>query len=276
MFILGVGAQKAGTTWLHTQLSSHRHFSTAKAKEWHYWDRWQNLDSLQLSSDIQRREQFFGVEPGADFADHDAYFERVTRFKRVLGVRTNPWEIRADLTPAYSGLSRGVFRAIQEGFDAYGVKYRVIFMARDPLSRVISAFQMYERRGARSNQSNNSKTSNERDLRAVHFAESWGCYFRTRYDLTIQNLKAVFPSDRVKVAVTEALGDENYARKVAQFLGVSLNAGNFRDKVNAAQSTLGVSAEAEKAIAESYRETYEFMANNFPALQNSWRGFRYL
>jgi len=76
--------------------------------------------------------------------------------------------------------------------------------------------------------------------------------------------------------VTEALGDENYARIVTQFLGVSLNSCNFREKVNAAQSMLGVSAEAEKAIAESYRETYEFMANHFPELQDSWRGFRYL
>jgi hypothetical protein len=36
---LGIGAQKAGTTWLHRMLSLHPDIGMPEQKELHFWDR---------------------------------------------------------------------------------------------------------------------------------------------------------------------------------------------------------------------------------------------
>lgn len=276
MFILGVGAQKAGTTWLHTQLLRSSRLSTSKAKEWHYWDRHCSIDQLNLVSETERLAHFARISDAPHFHEHSSYFDRILKFKRVLGVRTNPFEIRADITPAYSGLSLGIFNTIRSGFEAFGVDYKVIFMVRDPVSRVISAFNMYQRRLAKEGLADGLVNSRLRDQIGIEFAQTWGCYFRTRYDLTVQNLVKVFPEERVMVSVTEALSREEYAREVASFLNIPHHRSSYREKVNTSQTKIGFSEQAEGEIATYYRNTYEFMAGHVPLVRSLWRGFHYL
>ena len=39
LHFLGIGAQKAGTSWLHAMLSQHPKLALPKDKELHYWDK---------------------------------------------------------------------------------------------------------------------------------------------------------------------------------------------------------------------------------------------
>ena len=38
LFVLGVGSQKAGTSWLHKQLDNNKNFNMGFTKEYHIWD----------------------------------------------------------------------------------------------------------------------------------------------------------------------------------------------------------------------------------------------
>ena len=55
-FILGVGAQKAGTTWLHRQFKKNATFNLGHRKEYHVFDA---IDRLNDSS--RKKGQFFPV-----------------------------------------------------------------------------------------------------------------------------------------------------------------------------------------------------------------------
>jgi hypothetical protein len=266
-FIFGVGAQKSGTTWLHSQLGHDENFTTTKVKEWHYWDRLPPLDGLELRTD-EARFAHFADATQQSLEKHNSYFERVKRTRKILGIPLNLKEIRADITPAYSGLSRGAFMTIREGFDCHRVDYRVIFMVREPVDRIVSAFSMYQRRAR-------SRALDDVDARSLQkqlleFADSWGCFFRTRYDLTIENLRKSFPADRVLVGALEAIPESLEAQRITDFLGIKLAQESFRQKVNSGRENLSVDGETRLRLMEKYQPTYTYIQQEFPQISAKW------
>lgn len=105
---LCIGAQKAGTSWLHAQLSSHPAVAFPLGKEGHYWD-W-----------VQT-----GRRP-----DDIAWYQR--RFADVAGRRLG------DMTPAYAGLESRYVEQIQTHFP----DVRILFLLRNPIERAWSAASM--------------------------------------------------------------------------------------------------------------------------------------
>jgi len=102
---LGIGAQKAGTSWLHANLAQHPRVRFPAEKEVHFWDR-----------DLERgvswyRERFAG-------APEDA--------------------LTGDITPAYALLDGGTVAEVAREFP----RLRLFFLVRDPVERAWSAARM--------------------------------------------------------------------------------------------------------------------------------------
>ena len=107
---LGIGAQKAGTTWLFEMLSDHPGLAFPAGKEVHFWD-WNRGRGLDWY-----RAQFAGAPDGA----------------RV-----------GDVTPGYAVLPAGSVAAVHAAMpDA-----RLLFIARNPVERAWSAALMVLRWG---------------------------------------------------------------------------------------------------------------------------------
>ncbi len=103
---LGIGAQKAGTTWIHKRLEIHPELYLPPEKEIHYWD-------LQ-------------------YKEHDlAWYESL--FARAEGAK-----IKGEITPAYSILDMD---KIDEIYD-YNPDMKVFFSMRNPIDRAWSAALM--------------------------------------------------------------------------------------------------------------------------------------
>lgn len=105
---LCIGAQKAGTSWLHAQLSAHPGVAFPLGKEGHYWD-W-----------VQA-----GRRP-----DDVAWYLR--RFSDVSGKRLG------DMTPAYAGLDPRYIEQIRTHFP----EVRILMLLRNPVDRAWSAARM--------------------------------------------------------------------------------------------------------------------------------------
>jgi len=105
---LGIGAQKAGTSWLHAHLARHPRIAFPRGKETHYWD-WVQEGKRPDDLDWYRR---------AFAGDGD----------RVLG----------DITPAYALLEQRYIR------QAHSLNPRlpILFILRNPVERAWSAAQM--------------------------------------------------------------------------------------------------------------------------------------
>ena len=109
---LGIGATRAGTSWVAAHLSSHPQIRMGR-KEIHFFDR-------RLG------------EPGASGSARDRFnqIRYLARFVRAGG----GGRIRGEITPAYAILEPDVIRRVAEWMpDA-----RLIFMMRDPIERAWS------------------------------------------------------------------------------------------------------------------------------------------
>ena len=109
---LGVGATRAGTSWVAAQLSAHPQIRMGR-KEIHFFDR--KLGTLAASGS------------GRDRLNQLRY---LARFLRARG----GGRIRGEFTPAYAVLEPEVIRRIAEWMP----DVRLIFMMRDPIERAWS------------------------------------------------------------------------------------------------------------------------------------------
>lgn len=102
---LGIGAQKAGTTWLYRQLSRHPRVRFPGGKEVHFWNARIERDSLDW---------------------YRALFS------------SDPALVEGDVTPAYGILEPAVIRQIHDAFP----DLRIIFIMRNPVARAWSSALM--------------------------------------------------------------------------------------------------------------------------------------
>ena len=102
---LGIGAQKAGTTWLHTMLNQHPNLSLPEAKELHYWDK-----------------QY----PQALVQDYLNFFHRVDC-------------LEGEITPSYATLPISTIQVIYQ----YLPELKLIYSLRNPIERAWSAACMF-------------------------------------------------------------------------------------------------------------------------------------
>ncbi len=101
---LGIGAQKAGTTWLYSQLEQHPQLVFPLGKEAHFWDR-----------------------------PHEAPV-----IAGYLGQFANTTAIAGEITPSYAALPASVVQEIH----ACNPHLRLIYLIRNPIDRAWSAALM--------------------------------------------------------------------------------------------------------------------------------------
>ncbi|WP_310790073.1 sulfotransferase domain-containing protein [Candidatus Palauibacter polyketidifaciens] len=117
---LGIGATRAGTSWVAAQLSRHPQIRMDR-KEIHFFDR--KLGALAPSGSA--RDRFNQIR----------YLARFVRARRGGGRGTRRGgRIRGEITPAYAILEPAVIRRVAEWMP----DSRLIFMMRDPIDRAWS------------------------------------------------------------------------------------------------------------------------------------------
>jgi hypothetical protein len=104
LHFLGIGAQKAGTTWIYRKLAQHPKISFPCQKEVHFWDQFRAR----------------GIE----------WYRR--QFETVDG------RLHGEFTPAYAILPTEIIREIRGNFP----DIRLIFCIRNPVDRAWSAAKM--------------------------------------------------------------------------------------------------------------------------------------
>ena len=138
VFLLGVGAQKTGTSWLHQQLHRRRDVDFGFLKEYHVHDartvpellRFRQLQTkfLQPRTWIQPRSwmrQLFIHNPEL----YSDYFAWLLHRPRLRGSQIL---LTGDITPSYALLSAETLEEIKTNFEQRGVAVRPVFLMGDP------------------------------------------------------------------------------------------------------------------------------------------------
>lgn len=271
MFILGLGAQKSGTTWLHQQLSQKDDYLAIPKKEWHYWDRAFNVRKSR-NIELEPPEDFLRNREVKSSLPKAPYFLLVSAMERGWLGKEEGRRTVADITPSYSGLPLGALEQISAGLDNHNIDYRVVYLMRDPVERISSAVRMMFDKEKKTRSLRLSSETEFFDAFAVEYARAWDSQFRTRYELTLENIKQCFNAERVWIGFTEELSDTNHLHELAGFL--EMDSGTLgKEKVHVTQFKHDLGAETRRTIARLYRRTYEEISENYPRVRSLWGGF---
>jgi hypothetical protein len=229
---IGIGAQKAGTTWLARNLQLHPEIWMPPIKEVHYFDekiedpknsisrllrrlsgkrdrdrRWRRQvkgRSRRHLKNFSRQEFLWDLRYYAGRPDDKWY---VSLFEPGKGKRVG------EITPAYSTLDREAVAHVHSLVpDA-----KIILMMRNPIERAWSQAAMrFDKAGKRPADVGSSK-------RLRRLFEREGSRNRTDYLRTLQNWGSFYPEERIFVGFLEDVHffPEELLRRVYDFLGVN-------------------------------------------------------
>lgn len=263
--IFGVGATKAGTSWLWECLASHPDVSARAVKELHYFDTDALADQERQLAGFARVRARLEANNAAPrrVADLDALCDV------IAGDRAGDAAYRAfvegdgvalDVTPSYGLLPVAGFQRMIAAFAAA----RFIYLVRDPVERLWSHIRMEVSRRMKPG-GNFDGRARAMLLRIMDEAGEPQVTVRGDYADALSRLGAAVPSDRLTVLVSEEMTAESICRA----------AGLAPHPAAKDRAHEGRPAEMRDALrtraARFLKDQYLFMAEYLGRIPAAWR-----
>ena len=271
-FILGVGAQRTGSTWLHSQLRKNPQIHTGLVKEHHifdviftpYFSKYEQSLRTMVATATENDPSYRKREKLLSFIDDP---EKYFNYFEGLCLKNKAIEAVADITPSYSMLDYKAYEFIQQGLEKRGFKVKVVFMMRDPIERVWS---MIHQKGRQDSEDEN------RQIKFKAFTNVHST-MRTRYDRTIIELEKVFPREDIFYGFYETFFNHKAYEKLGHFLNIDLAAADFTCVKNKSHLKKPVTTTLAIEAANYYAATYQYIGARFGDKMTSiWPGYQYL
>ncbi|SLN33371.1 hypothetical protein ROJ8625_01569 [Roseivivax jejudonensis] len=270
VFVLGLGAQKAGTSWLyHYLVEAGAAFDGIKER--HVWD---VIEDPEMFSRFRVTEATFRRKPDSprlpmlrlrhEMQNVEGAY---ARHFRALVTRTGA-ALTGDLTPSYGALSAATLARIRDTLEAAGFEIRVVFLMRDPVERIWSAVRM-ERRFVANQGGDLSALPPEPDQVAAAYRAP-DVALRTRYDRTIEAIETVFAPGAVFYGLYETLFTEAELARLSRFLGVSCRPDALGRRANATRTDAVLPPALRAEIRRHYASVYAVCAERFPDTVRLW------
>lgn len=272
---LGIGAQKAGTSWLHRNLASHPKVWLPPVKEIHYFDevhirahrRWAPVhrqsrggallqDYLTRTPVEERRPNWIALlETFIEDPISEDWYGRLFGFAR-------PVQICGEFTPEYSLLpEEGIRDVLKLSPDV-----KLILSLRDPIARCWSQIRMDHRR--------------QNGLAELEEAsKSMNVLGRSDYPSIISSWSRFVPSERLKVVFMDDIAEKpaQVLNDVCDFLGVEFLPERFADA--SVRVHPGDELDMPPAIYEnlrrSLRPVYDRLVPLYPEHAGKWLARHY-
>jgi hypothetical protein len=268
VFLLGVGCQKGGTTWLHHYLSGHESVQLSSPKEL-------NIFETMLRPDLFLRFYFRCLAEDRDWIkklrrmrknnpafatprqqiemmnDPSIYVEYFKQFsdKRVTG----------DITPTYAVLQADDFSYIRSLLDDH-FHVKTIFLMRDPVERTRSALRMKLR--ADHNQVARHLNMSEEDFFRRQFDKTMYVEL-SLYNNTIAALEAAFPKEDIFYGFFETMFNDGFLADLCDFLTIPFKPGDFGRVVNETAKSGHFDPDLIAQARALYDPAYAFCAKRF-------------
>jgi hypothetical protein len=275
---IGIGAQKAGTTWLHRNLQDHPQIWMPR-KEVHYFDRKTNDRSNAVtrifgrnSTAKQWRKQVRHWTK-RHLITNPSLQELLWDFKFYMRRYNDDWyasifepdkgRVTGEITPAYSALKPEKVAHIHELMP----DSKLIFMMRNPIERVwsqaVMSFDKVEKGSAKSVPQEELFRRLERDSARL----------LTNYQRTLETWSSYYPPEQIFVGFLEDVHfhPEDLLQSIFAFLGVdpSFRARSPQKKVHS-RSVGRMPARFATHLAKSYKEEMGWLEERFGGYASFW------
>lgn len=264
-FFLGVGAQKAGTTWLSFYLRDHPEVYFSPIKEMHFWgnrtrdDNWpQSMFRKKLASresemlenpDLPRKGAIAlreRVRMGTDIGGYRRFFRRRVTNEQVFG----------EITPAYCSLDRDELALIKKEYPSA----KIIFLLRNPADRLWSQLRFSEKFETLEQLEPKIDGAYDKKL------------YRERYDYVtaIRNLRAEFPAQNLHFEFYERLFTQEAIKGICDFLNIAPLPAHF-DRSRNVSVKMPLSPALRRAMIHRLADQYTYCRDLFGRqLPKSW------
>jgi hypothetical protein len=282
-FILGLGAQKAGTTWLHSELTRSPLADFGWAKEYHFLDSHtvdfcrpffdrrvnaaKNLMTSKGPGDIfskihEKRIGFLSFLAFHSNPDHyfDYFSARLRNGKKVTG----------DLTPSNSLISSDTMKWVKSEFHERDVRCVAVFIMRDPVERFWSSIRMLRRK----NSSYWSKVPEEDHVR--QFLDRQDFFARGQYHETILAMEGCFKDHEKKIILYEEMtSNKKVFSDLCSFLCVQPYKPRMNEYENASPKSTMLSFDLMAEVAKRHAASYDAASSLFgkARLQSLWPSY---
>ncbi|MEM9852590.1 MAG: sulfotransferase domain-containing protein, partial [Pseudomonadota bacterium] len=190
-YLLGIGAQKAGTTWLYEYLDAHPNIAMSPVKEMHFWGYrgcgpWEWPVTHFRKRLLARREADAksGVErPYGPLRERIHMQGDVKLYRRFFRRRVTHEPVFGEITPAYAHLPAEEFAFINGHF----ARVKVVFLMRNPADRFWSQMRFSE----------NVETLEALEDRVDRCLAQPKYYERGDYARTLAHITGVFRRDQL-------------------------------------------------------------------------------
>lgn len=231
-FLFGLGAQKAGSTWLSAYLERHPQIAISPIKELHVWNQYLPFRfGYESARRAVKRFDFLsaryldpskppsGTKNGWENnpARLEALRERMRmgadpsvylhHFDRIAGPEAGAC---AEITPEYALLPAELMVRVRNFLSPHFAAVKPVFLMRDPVDRLWSNMKHDHRRG-RGGPASETWRSRIRSREALD---------RSRYDMTCANLEKAFPREDILYLFYEDLFTVETLSRLCAFLGV--------------------------------------------------------
>lgn len=268
---LGIGAPRAGTTWLHSMLVQHPDVYLPPIKEVHYFDSVDSkidevfrVDSLsyRYRKLLPNRLKHYGASALLPFsiairakAKPDWYWDKaffmpgggIEWYRGLFQSAAAEGKLAGEITPAYIMLSADTIRKIR---NETGVR-KIIALLRNPIDATWSCIEKQAR------DLGTAATTDFGEAEVLDKIKSRRLYARYNYADNLENWLRYYDRSELFLAFYEELQADpaKLLSRVCTFLGIRDISGTMenrsRNAVNAAHGVLGVIPdEAKRVLAE--------------------------
>lgn len=201
-FILGVGCQKGGTSWLYTYLNNHPQCEMSSTKELHV------LDSYFMPAHFGSA---FPLPPNYTLDYYADLFCRKVKQRDFTG----------EITPSYCALKESNFRTVRTLMEKNGFTVKVIYLLRDPVERIISQYTMERHLGII-----------DQNTSVEQYITSPPVEMRSFYKQTLINLNKAFHPDQLWIGFYETLFRQDTINDITDWLGLEQHPANTKEIIN--------------------------------------------
>lgn len=263
---LCIGAQKAGTTWLHQVLNSHESIWLPPVKEIQFLNELYLPEAFTWTGDHRKRHAEAEIKRIAQadtmdinrlracihiLSEHVSY----EWYEQIFDFAPNN-SIRGEMTPEYSLLP---VKAIDEIISRYS-DLKVILVMREPADRAVSAIKMRLSRNPELSQS-----EAEKNATIITWATEWDIIERGNYKRIISEWGSALPAGNLLALLSDELllYPERCIKEVCSFLGIKQDAFTFNlhKKIHVGEK-ITVSDDAKAAIAQAQASNIEWYKDN--------------
>ena len=266
IYVCGIGAQKAGTTFLADYLQRHPNIMMSPLKELHFFD---GKFLPSLCSGFEKKLQDNSLELLTKLiAGKKVDVERlIALIKRMEAGNKDQYKLFfryfikdqhvafGDITPAYAMLSHVHYKEIAAMFP----EHRFIFLLRNPADRFWSQLN-YDLQN-----SNSSKDPIELIRKKI---KQEGYMLRSNYKRTIEELSSVIDKENILVEFYENIfSDKSHEtiKRISNFIGI-----DFREdllvrekKVNKTSYRAKLDEENRLYIIRELKEVYKYILDRY-------------